>query len=511
MAQKGAVKPDGRAPEGAERLRDHLRSVTLADVFDKRVLGFALILAWASVTFFSDAIHYSTRNDVTHFNSVVGFSSLGMVAVLLAGACGEKALTRFEEKRFAPWLAPLAIALATVVLVIVERGPIEQPWCSIASTVAGAGLGMFYLGWGNVFSRLTIVQVMTKTAASFVLSALIFAGVVLLPLPAAIAVTIALPLASAAILLPGLGGAGARSHGATAGEGPQLLPSAFPAVPLSLGLLAFAGAVVQALLLDASPIINNGSYPWLLLIAVLVSLVVLCVPMLSADSPDFAAAYRTAVLLFGFVFLLLPLLKRGTIAADGLGLTLYATMNMLTWIVLARLSALGRLSPLRTFGIGWAAQVAGFLGGSFLGALLASFSAMSPQLLSAMTLVCTCLLYISYRLLLGAPAQLAVLSGAPGSGRRPFREHCHRVAVDHGLTDREEEVMVLVAKGRSTPRIREALGLTAGTVNTHLSHVYRKLEVHDRQEVIDLVETYRGASPSIVADGGTQGCGVRTP
>ena len=211
------------------------------------------------------------------------------------------------------------------------------------------------------------------------------------------------------------------------------------------------------------------------------------------------------------VFLLLPLLKRGTIAADGLGLTLYATMNMLTWIVLARLSALGRLSPLRTFGIGWAAQVAGFLGGSFLGALLASFSAMSPQLLSAMTLVCTCLLYISYRLLLGAPAQLAVLSGAPGSGRRPFREHCHRVAVDHGLTDREEEVMVLVAKGRSTPRIREALGLTAGTVNTHLSHVYRKLEVHDRQEVIDLVETYRGASPSIVADGGTQGCGVCTP
>ena len=71
--------------------------------------------------------------------------------------------------------------------------------------------------------------------------------------------------------------------------------------------------------------------------------------------------------------------------------------------------------------------------------------------------------------------------------------------------------MVLVAKGRSTPRIREALGLTAGTVNTHLSHVYRKLEVHDRQEVIDLVETYRGASPSIVADGGTQGCGVCTP
>ena len=46
---------------------------------------------------------------------------------------------------------------------------------------------------------------------------------------------------------------------------------------------------------------------------------------------------------------------------------------------------------------------------------------------------------------------------------------------------------MLVAKGRSTPRIREELGLTAGTVNAHLSHLYRKLDVHDRQELIDLV------------------------
>ena len=48
--------------------------------------------------------------------------------------------------------------------------------------------------------------------------------------------------------------------------------------------------------------------------------------------------------------------------------------------------------------------------------------------------------------------------------------------------------MLLIAKGRSAPRIREELGLTAGTVNAHVSHLYRKLDVHDRQELIDLVE-----------------------
>ena len=48
--------------------------------------------------------------------------------------------------------------------------------------------------------------------------------------------------------------------------------------------------------------------------------------------------------------------------------------------------------------------------------------------------------------------------------------------------------MMLVAKGRSTPRIREELCLTIGTTNTHMNHLYKKLDVHDRQELIDLVE-----------------------
>ena len=76
----------------------------------------------------------------------------------------------------------------------------------------------------------------------------------------------------------------------------------------------------------------------------------------------------------------------------------------------------------------------------------------------------------------------------PSSGKRPFRERCERVARDHDLTPREQEIMTLVAKGRSTPRIQEVLGLTAGTVNTHLAHLYRKLDVHDKQELIDLLE-----------------------
>jgi DNA-binding CsgD family transcriptional regulator len=49
--------------------------------------------------------------------------------------------------------------------------------------------------------------------------------------------------------------------------------------------------------------------------------------------------------------------------------------------------------------------------------------------------------------------------------------------------------MVLVAKGRTAQRIQEELGISAGTTNTHLNHVYRKLGVHDRQQMLDLLES----------------------
>jgi two-component system, NarL family, nitrate/nitrite response regulator NarL len=48
------------------------------------------------------------------------------------------------------------------------------------------------------------------------------------------------------------------------------------------------------------------------------------------------------------------------------------------------------------------------------------------------------------------------------------------------LTDRESEVLVLIADGLSAPGIGARLNLAPGTVKTHLSHLYEKLGVSDR-------------------------------
>lgn len=65
---------------------------------------------------------------------------------------------------------------------------------------------------------------------------------------------------------------------------------------------------------------------------------------------------------------------------------------------------------------------------------------------------------------------------------------CVRIAGAHGLTPRETEVFTLLAQGRSRVFIQEELSLSDSTIKAHTSHVYQKLGVHSKQELISLVQ-----------------------
>ncbi len=52
------------------------------------------------------------------------------------------------------------------------------------------------------------------------------------------------------------------------------------------------------------------------------------------------------------------------------------------------------------------------------------------------------------------------------------------------LTDRETDVLRLVAKGYSNKAVARELGITISTVKTHLRNIFRKLGVEDRAQVI---------------------------
>lgn len=69
-----------------------------------------------------------------------------------------------------------------------------------------------------------------------------------------------------------------------------------------------------------------------------------------------------------------------------------------------------------------------------------------------------------------------------------IEQRCQDLGKHHGLTERETEILCLLAKGRDGRFIAEQYVLSYNTVKTHIKHIYTKLDVHSRQELIDLTE-----------------------
>lgn len=79
--------------------------------------------------------------------------------------------------------------------------------------------------------------------------------------------------------------------------------------------------------------------------------------------------------------------------------------------------------------------------------------------------------------------------GAAGTPAMPLEERCRRAAFVYNLTRREEEVLVLLLRGMSTPDIERELSISNGTARNHVQHVYKKFDVHSRDELQERMAT----------------------
>ena len=62
----------------------------------------------------------------------------------------------------------------------------------------------------------------------------------------------------------------------------------------------------------------------------------------------------------------------------------------------------------------------------------------------------------------------------------------------HGLSDREEEVLQLMARGMTMAQMEEALFVARGTIKAHTHHIYRKFGVRGRDELLALLGVAEG-------------------
>ncbi len=78
---------------------------------------------------------------------------------------------------------------------------------------------------------------------------------------------------------------------------------------------------------------------------------------------------------------------------------------------------------------------------------------------------------------------------SPISAESRIKEPCDIIARTYRLTAREREVLELIARGRDMPFMEETLVISRNTLKMHFRHIYTKLDVHSKQDIIDMVET----------------------
>ena len=73
-----------------------------------------------------------------------------------------------------------------------------------------------------------------------------------------------------------------------------------------------------------------------------------------------------------------------------------------------------------------------------------------------------------------------------------FRNACSAVVEEGGLSKREEEVLVLLAKGFTAQQIADALFISIHTARAHIRNIHSKLDVTSRKEIMEKIEAHIG-------------------
>ena len=81
-----------------------------------------------------------------------------------------------------------------------------------------------------------------------------------------------------------------------------------------------------------------------------------------------------------------------------------------------------------------------------------------------------------------------VSDGGAVQMRDTIAVQCEKAAADYNLSEREREVLELLMRGRDVPAIARIASISQNTVRYHMKNLYLAFDVHNKQDLIDIVE-----------------------
>lgn len=283
-------------------------------------------------------------------------------------------------------------------------------------------------------------------------------------------------------------------------------------VVCGVAAFSFTMGIIQAAFLSRTPepyvasvLVNHGT-------EILIALVFFWWVGLQGRGLDFGRTWRLILIL-----MITALVFESFLVGTPAHAMLFALMRtahalLVVYFLFLAISDVARHSsyrPLAVYAVGWLAYTLPFAVGNMAGSAMAA-SSFAPFITSVAVwaLVVVALILLDDRSLGNqlifaelngdgeddAPArhagavQRAIDEEPPARREDAVRTRCQALARKHGLTAREREVLELLVRGHSKTRIAETFLISENTVRGHAKHIYAKLGVHSKQELLDVFE-----------------------
>lgn len=181
--------------------------------------------------------------------------------------------------------------------------------------------------------------------------------------------------------------------------------------------------------------------------------------------------------------------------SDFCALTSYTSCLVLIMVILSNLSYRYGVCALWLFGIERAVRLGAVLLGLKTSALIQGNITSGPDHIVIYAAVFAAVMIPTFIFLsekqLSSPWGV-VLSRPPKkeealSEKNRLGTKCNELAKQFSLSQREEEVLLLLAQRKKSSDIERELFIARSTVKTHLKHIYQKLEIHSRRELYELL------------------------
>lgn len=354
--------------------------------------------------------------------------------------------------------------------------------CFLAFLFASSEACLLVL-WNSLYSEFPYDSIMRNAALFIGFGAVAFLLTVFLPAALRVAVTCLMPAASALLLAKEQGVHDLSYNADICTLGDKAAAEGYR-IPRSLIVGSIAMACANGYIRGAGlSLVQAGEVSYSTVLFILI---------VAASFALFACNSLKLIYSASFLILGAGLLLQSFV--DGLGASFiglgFIVFEVSIWVLIAAISKKHEIDPRTACGKVWLVLEIGLLLGTLLGFFISVIGHQlhEPKIEQGFYLALAFLI-LALSCLVSSKPYLSIISDEIefAQSESVYQQKMKKAAEMYALTNREKEVLELIAYGRDVAYIEKALVISNNTVKTHFRHIYSKFGVTNKQQLLDRI------------------------